>query len=314
LNRSAEDPQVADAPRVTVIIPTRNRAHVLRSSIDSVLAQTERSLEVIVVDDASDDETARLVSGIDDSRLRYFRCPHQVGAPTARNIGIEAARGQYLAFQDSDDEWLPTKLERQLELLERRAPLADVATCGTVRTSRDGVERVVVAADETLSYEGLLGFGEPPWSGPTILVRRTPATRTVLFDEKLPSGQDWDFVVRLAQVTRIVSVREPLVRVRRAAGDRIGTLSRKLEGRKLILHKYRNELRRYPDAHASHEERIGVLSIYCGEYSQGRRHLLNALRLSPFRVRGMALPLGSFFRRSVTRRFFGQRPLAAGLS
>src|SRR5262245_49867936 len=99
-------------PMVTVVIPTRNRACVLRRAVDSVLRQTVTDFELIVVDDASTDGTEALVGSIRDSRVRYIKCRNGVGASAARNIGIRAARGRFVAFQDSDDEWLPAKLER----------------------------------------------------------------------------------------------------------------------------------------------------------------------------------------------------------
>ncbi len=283
-----------DDPEVSVIIPTRNRAHVLARSIDSVLAQTVESLELIIVDDGSDDGTKQLVEGIDDPRVRYVRHDRSRGAPAARNTGIRASRGRHYAFQDSDDEWLPTKLERQLELIDHYDHgVADVVTCGVTKGARNGRERHVVAESEELSYEGLLALTDTPWGGQTILVRRTPATLAVFFDEDLPAGQDWDYVLRLALVTRVVSVQEPLVRIGRASGEHIGTLERKLAGRRVLRKKYDAELRRHPSALVNHEVGLGVLSIYCGELAEGRRHFVNALRASRFRPRIALLALAS---------------------
>lgn len=296
-------------PTVSVIIPTRNRAHVLKRAIDSVLAQTVDNLEVIVVDDASVDETEDLVKSIDDSRVRYVKFDQHRGAPAARNTGMRLSRGNFFAFHDSDDEWLPTKLERQLELIQRRAPLADVATCGTVRISRDGRTLTAIAANETLSYQGLLAFTEPPWSGPTLLVRRTAATHGVLFDETLPAGQDWDYLVRLAKVTQVVSVREPLVKIGQATGDRISKHSRKLEARKLLRKKHDSELRGCRPALAAHEVGIGALSVSCGEYTEARRRFATALRISPFQPRVVALLLRTFLSQSqVMRTMLRRRP------
>ena len=84
----------ATSPRVSVVIPTRNRAHLLRRAIESALGQTFADLELIVVDDASEDQTETVVREIDDPRVRYIRCEVQRGAPAARNTGIRAARGQ----------------------------------------------------------------------------------------------------------------------------------------------------------------------------------------------------------------------------
>jgi len=268
-------------PVVSVIIPTRNRAHVLRRSIESVLNQTFSNLELIVVDDASEDLTASLVTAIRDPRVRYIRYDGHRGAAAARNVGLRAARGEYIAFQDSDDEWTRFKLERQLDLMSHYAPHADVATCGT-ETNRRGVIRTVVAARERLSYAGLLSFTEPPWGAQTILVRRTRATESVFFDETLPSGQDWDYVVRLAKVTNVVSVREPLVRIGLTSGGRISNPRRKLDGTRLLREKYDQELRLFPHAFVACEVRLFRLSLACGEMASARRHLLNAVMADPF--------------------------------
>jgi len=298
----------AAAPTVSVIIPTRNRATVLARSMRSVLAQTLTSLELIIVDDASDDDTEAVVETINDARIRYIKCDQHGGAPVARNIGIRAASGRYLAFHDSDDEWLPMKLERQLQLLAAHAPAADVVTCGTISIDSAGRGVPVVAASETLSYEGLLAFRELPWSGPTILVRRTEATNRVLFDEHLPAGQDWDYVVRLARITRVVSVREPLVKVGRAAGDRISRHLRKLQGRRMLREKHDHELRQYPQALIAHEIGIGRLSISCGQYAEARHRIAVALRMSPLQPALVAMFVGAFLSQSTAiRRIFGRR-------
>ncbi|RPI54165.1 MAG: glycosyltransferase family 2 protein [Acidobacteria bacterium] len=296
-------------PIVTVIIPTRNRAHLLRRAMESVLTQTFGDLELIIVDDASDDATESMVKGIHDPRVRYIRCESHRGAPAARNTGIRAARGQYLAFQDSDDEWLPLKLERQLEVMNRHSPHAGAATCGTVAIQH-GVAGTSIARRERLSYAGLLSLSERPWGGQTILVKRTPATEDVLFDERLPSGQDWDYLVRLAQVTQVVSVREPLVRIGFTARERISAPRRKLEGTRLLREKYDEELRRHPQALVAHEVRLGRLSLACGDAASARRHFVKALMISPFQPRVLSLLGASFIRRPLVRRILRRSPLA----
>lgn len=104
-------------PLVSVIIPTYNRIHTLPTSIDSVLKQTYENLELIIMDDASEDGTEEYVQGIGDSRIRYRKSDINMGPSAARNLGAELAAGDYLAFQDSDDEWMPDKLEKQMELM-----------------------------------------------------------------------------------------------------------------------------------------------------------------------------------------------------
>lgn len=113
-------PSLPDAtPLVSVVVPTRDRVAMLMRAIDSVLAQTCGDFEVIVVDDASSDETLQRLAAHPDPRIRSLPSVAAGGAPRARNRGIAAARGRYVAFLDDDDEWLPHKLERQLEAFAR---------------------------------------------------------------------------------------------------------------------------------------------------------------------------------------------------
>jgi glycosyltransferase involved in cell wall biosynthesis len=99
---------------ISVVIPTRNRPDLLRRAVDSALAQTHRDLEVVVVVDGADDATEAALRSVDDARLHWIVNAEPVGGSEARNVGVRAAAGEWIAFLDDDDEWLPSKLERQL--------------------------------------------------------------------------------------------------------------------------------------------------------------------------------------------------------
>ena len=110
-------------PQVSVVIPTKGRPALVRRAVDSVLGQTFQDVEVIVVVDGHDPETEAVLSAIVDPRLQIIVNPSSLGGSMARNAGADAARAEWLAFLDDDDEWLPEKLEKQLEFA--RAHLAD---------------------------------------------------------------------------------------------------------------------------------------------------------------------------------------------
>lgn len=117
-------------PQVSVVTPTYNRAAVVGRAITSVLNQTFSDLECIVVDDGSTDQTVPLVEGFQDPRLRLVRLPANGGPSLARNVGIQAACGELIAFLDSDDEWLPQKLELQVKRMQEAAdPRVAVIYC-----------------------------------------------------------------------------------------------------------------------------------------------------------------------------------------
>ncbi len=105
-------------PLVSVVLPTRDRARLVEGAVASVLEQDVHSLELVVVDDASQDDTIERLAAIDDGRLTVVSLPKPVGAAGARNIGIARSTGALIAFQDSDDEWLPAKLQLQVRHLE----------------------------------------------------------------------------------------------------------------------------------------------------------------------------------------------------
>ena len=106
------------SPKVSVVIPVFNRPAAVRRAIESVLAQTCQDFEIIVVDDGSTDETPAVVAGLADPRMTLIQHEGNRGGSAARNTGLRAASAEYVAFLDSDDEWLPRKLERQLEVFQ----------------------------------------------------------------------------------------------------------------------------------------------------------------------------------------------------
>ena len=106
---------------VSVVVPTYNRESTIVRSINSILEQTYQNLECIIVDDGSSDHTKDVVSQIEDSRVRYIKLNQNRGPSVARNVGIRESRGDYIAFNDSDDLWLPDKLEIQMAKLEAEA-------------------------------------------------------------------------------------------------------------------------------------------------------------------------------------------------
>lgn len=200
----------------SVILPTYNRADYLSRSMESVLTQTYEDFELIVVDDASTDDTESVLKSIEDTRLTYLRHEQNQGAAAARNTGIERANGEYIAFQDSDDVWRPGKLEQQIEAMKSdRSPVATY-----VGTLNHVANQPVYEPLESLwkregDLFGLQLFG----SHLTIhgVVRREVVESIGGFDEDLPALEDWAFWVEVAREGPIALVDEPLVDLHRPA-------------------------------------------------------------------------------------------------
>ena len=202
---------------ISVVIPTYNRGHLIRKCIESVLAQTYKDIEVIVVDDGSTDNTKEVIKGISDNRVRYLYQKNQ-GACVARNLGIESAKGEYIAFQDSDDEWLPDKLEKQNEILERN-PDIDIVCCKTICKKLDGTEFVSLKTRN----EGIIGIDAGPYgiSTQTLLVRKN-VFKDVTFDPNVTRYQDLDFLLCAIKKHKLYCVSECLV-IRHHENDSIST-------------------------------------------------------------------------------------------
>jgi glycosyltransferase involved in cell wall biosynthesis len=205
-------------PLVSVIVPAFDAEGTVAEAVTSALGQSHGELEVLVVDDGSRDRTADVVSSIGDSRVRLLRCANS-GQATARNRGVERARGDFLSFLDADDLWTPDKLEAQLARLDER-PEAGAAYSWTDCIDERGGG---VRPGSHLSLEGevlaallQVNFVE---SGSNLLVRRGVADRVGPFAPELVPCEDWDWSLRLAAVTgfAVVPRAQVLYRLSRAS-------------------------------------------------------------------------------------------------
>ena len=199
---------------ISVILPTYNRAYCLERSMRSVLEQSYPDLELIIVDDGSDDGTKELVENMQqtDPRVRYFYTRINQGAAAARNYGIERASGDYLAFQDSDYVWRRDKLEKQMTYLLQH-PQFDMVYSSFVNHHLDGTE-VLVPNQQVGEREGDLFFTllvNNVIGAPTILLKRDNFLEKKGFDKNLSALEDWDFVLRFSETSQIGFLPEVLV-------------------------------------------------------------------------------------------------------
>ncbi|OAN51544.1 glycosyltransferase family 2 protein [Magnetospirillum moscoviense] len=200
---------------VSVVIPAHNAARTLHRALASVFIQDISPLEVIVVDDGSSDRSADLAADFAGGVVRVIRLDQCRGAANARNHGVGAARGDLIAFLDADDEWMPTKLARQTDLL-RANPAMDFVSCGARLIAPDG------------SDCGNLYPGRPPAWGreawrvllaynfiatPSVVVRRQALNKAGAFDTTLKVGEDQDMWIRLALAGELGYVDAMLVQV-----------------------------------------------------------------------------------------------------
>jgi glycosyltransferase involved in cell wall biosynthesis len=201
---------MASAPRVSVAVPTWNRAHLVERAVRSALAQTFRDFELLVVDDGSTDRTSAVVAGIADPRLRYIRHDGNGGISRARNTAISEVRGEWIAFLDDDNEWAPDYLDRQLAFAASR-PGADVVSCHArrqdARSGRHG--RVPSRLWEGQVFRQLLKGWVPLMS--CTLLRRSLLIEVGGLDERLGATEDRDLWMRLARRTTFAGNPDVLV-------------------------------------------------------------------------------------------------------
>ena len=200
---------------ISVVIPTYNREKYIKKSIDSVIAQTGQGeayniTEIIVIDDGSSDNTESVVRSVGDERVRYHRMEQNSGAGAARNKGVQMARSEWIAFQDSDDVWHPDKLLKQTEYI-----LADKDVClvshqirAITADNEDIITPIPSGDDRVATLAGRNYIGTP-----TMLVRKDAFDECNGFDVRLSALEDWDFALRFADRFRIGMVNEPLIDV-----------------------------------------------------------------------------------------------------
>lgn len=240
-------------PVVSVVIPTHNREQFVGRAIRSVLAQTYTDFELIVVDDGSTDNTAGVVGSFKDPRIRFVRHEQNRGVSASRNTGIRMSRGEYVAFQDSDDEWLPQKLEKQLEMFARTSlPNLGVVACGKIRVSADG-KKIVGHNIYKMSgqvYEEFLALKLEP--GTQVLLVKKACLNGNLFDEELRAHEDWELCLRLSEKCQFDSLSEPLVIQYEHSGPRVSIPATPWKTSLLCIEKHKDELMKRPKAYANH--------------------------------------------------------------
>jgi glycosyltransferase involved in cell wall biosynthesis len=196
-------------PVVTVVIPTRDRWPLLQRALASTFAQENVDLEVIVVDDGSQDATDTELARIVDARLRTIRLTRSSGVAHARNLAVAAARGKWIAFLDDDDFWAPTKLRRQLEAAGSNGDV--IVYTATIVVDEFGRPTRIDRASPSIEVQRRLldknVLGHPS----SVLVPTSLLRSAGGFDERLSIFADWDLWIRLLQVARPVAVNEPLV-------------------------------------------------------------------------------------------------------
>lgn len=284
-------------PKVSVIIPAYNAQKFIRQTLDSVLAQTYRDFEIIVVDDGSKDATAEIA----DSYGKPIRCLRKTngGVSEARNFGFKNSGGDYVAFLDADDLWEPTKLEKQVCILDETP---EIGLCFTAMQRVDEnlqpINRVAADYYEDYTEALLLYLCVVTGSCSSAMLRREIIEKAGGFDSKFSTAADWEFWLRVSLLTKFAPVPEYLIKYREVSGSMssdpylvkrdILTVLEKFFSAEDLPEKYRKM------KDQSYSNNLMILS---GEFLHARKPaeslscLLKGLRLHPKNiVRPLGLP------------------------
>ncbi len=293
---------------VSVIIPAYNAARTLKATVQSVFEQTAQNFEIIIVDDGSKDDTAAVARSIKDARVKVITQANG-GASAARNAGIEAAQGEYVAMLDADDLWMPHKLERQLAVLNSEEEVNAVQS--GVYFVNDNLEVISVqpcfeskdALLETLLFQNLPGLMS------TLIVKRSVFDKIGCLNTKLIILEDWELAIRLSRYCNFKSIEEPLALYRQFPGNRSKDLSIHIEPGYLILEKLFRDPSLPP--HIKKRERLVYSTFYTmlsggafnvGRYGESLKWGAKALVADPSALGYMAsLPLRKLRRKSSRR-------------
>ena len=274
-------------PKVSVVVPTYNRTGFLRAALASALAQTLQDFEIIVVDDASQSDTEKVIRQFEDNRITLIRHETNQGVSAARNTGVASSKGKYIAFLDDDDEWLPHKLEKQLRVLENN-PSVGVVYTGSFAidaSSRQIVNQLMPKERGYLFEKLCVQKSIAPTS--SFLLRKHCFEKVGLFDPYLEFGEDFDMWLRISKEFEFEYLEEPLVRF--SVADGRCSLSANYE---VMIRGKEAQLRKHAYLFAQDSKNysrcylgLGVLHCYSGNVKKGRESFIKAIKIYPFEPR-----------------------------
>jgi len=277
-------------PFFTVVIPTHNRAALLKEAIQSVLEQTFKDFELIAVDDHSTDITKDVVASFgDDHNIKYMMNDHAIGGAGARNAGIFRAKGEWVAFLDDDDVWLPRKLELQYNKIKEVDASVGLIYTGCATYDFDKKHEILQYIPEKegwiqkdLLYNNYLGAFS------SVVIRSDLLRKVGGLDERFPAYQDNELYVRISELAKVAFLKDTLVYVRTSHLDRISVAShKKMIAYQLFWEKYKNLINKNPRLRHRIFSRVFLYAFM----QKDTEHMLKAL---PWTFAGLLFDLSNF--------------------
>ncbi|MFB6225683.1 MAG: glycosyltransferase family 2 protein [Candidatus Paceibacteria bacterium] len=291
---------------VSVVMPTCGRSELLERSIESVLNQSYKKFELIIIGDGVSRDTDKVINQYSDNRVRYFKHQKNEGSASARNTGIYKSKGKYLTFLDDDDEYRRRKIEMQLDVMKNSPENVELLYCWMNYYTNSGqlVKRYQPNYEgyvfpEVLDRQRIGGC-------PTLFIRREVVTQIGGFDDRLRRGNDGDFIRRVCHKYKVKCLPKTLVNVYvDHKYERISQTSEKsayweIKSQKYKLVKFRGYVNRYPRRFAFIANRIALRYAQINNYKKSIKYSIWALSLMPFsldNLLGIAKSVGYLFRK-----------------
>ncbi|MBP9855798.1 MAG: glycosyltransferase family 2 protein [Candidatus Pacebacteria bacterium] len=276
-------------PQVSVIIPTHNRPQLLARALSSVYDQTFTDFEVIVVDDGQSVKNHFFLASFwRMPNFQYIETTKNTGGAATRNLGIKTAKGEFITFLDDDDEWLPTKLEKQVEALKNSSEEVSLVYGGVAAYDETGLLLYRSVAKESGIIEPLprLLYKCDIWTS-ALMYRRSYVERGFIFDAEQKKNQEWDLELRLGQVSKFYALAEALTRINIGESEQMGgkkNLPNIIAGYERFLNKHQDLYLAEPKAYALRLFHVGHLHWDNKNYLKAREYWLKAWRYHFFNL------------------------------
>jgi len=296
---------------VSVVIPTYNRSAMVERAVRSVQAQTYTNLDIIIIDDGSTDDTGQRVAALqeEDQRIRYIRHEKNRGAQAARNSGLRAATGDYIAFLDSDNEWLPQKIETQMALFTARPASPGVVYCGFSRVnSNQQLMHNYIPQFRGQVYPRVLQDWLTDTS--TLLIRREMLEKIGGVDETLRAYHEWDLCIRLARECEFDFAPDCLTIYHEHSGPSISkNLMIDAAGYQSVVERYQSDIRREcgKKSLSRHYLKTARLFVLADEFDMAKKYFRKSIQQDPLNINAFVHYGASLLGRNLFRFLFSLR-------
>ncbi len=295
------------APKVSVIIITYNRAQMLKTAMQTVLDQTFEDFELLIIDDGSPDDTENAVKSFHDPRVRYIKHAQNQGEGGARNTGVQHAEGEYIAFLDDDDEWFPNKLQLQVELLASQPQVGFVHSALINFYAETGEEVEIKAPVQAVSgnvFDDLLQENFVILS--TVIARKACFDAVGPFDLSIPAGLDYDMWVRISQHYEFAYIDVPLIKYRKHLNKLGRNYDLQIRGNEAFINKYNAYYNVMGKLNNTRYFRLGLLYCFVNNFKNARRNYFKAIQLYPINPKPYVAIVMTLFGQRVFQKMIGR--------